>query len=155
MVICLFSKGTGDIRWNVVFTIEANFKTMNQTYKFSYYNFIVPVEEENVVLLYNSLMGGLYAVPKADYDILHTFMDNKMVSLSSIPEQLKSTFLKLIDARYIITSDVNEFEVYKLNYEHRRETITENGRFAVTITPSLNCNLACRYCFQTGLKPGC
>lgn len=125
---------------------------MEQTYKPSFYNFYIPIEDKNVVLLYNSLVGGLFELPISDYQTLSKVIDNFEITTDNVPKDLSSTFKKLIDSKYIIPSNTDEFQVYLHNYNQIRQRATERGRIAVTITPSLNCNLACRYCFQNGAK---
>lgn len=123
---------------------------MSETYKSSFYNFFVPIQERGIALIYNSLFGGLYEIPYDEYLYLSEFTDGRAVQTDNVPSSYRQTFDKLVDTHYFVNSDTDEFEIYRNNYMTRNGNKRKTGRFAVTITPSLNCNLACRYCFQNG-----
>lgn len=121
-------------------------------YKSSFYNFFIPIEKHKVALMYNSLFGGLFEFQENEGYYISDLIKQNTFNLVDIPFQYRQIVDKLIEANYFISSDVNEIEIYQKNYEVNRKNNIENGRFAITITPTLACNLACRYCFQNGAK---
>jgi uncharacterized protein len=123
-------------------------------YKPSYYNFIIPVEEKRIFLLYNSLNGGLYEFPEKQGDFIESLCKLRTpFYINDISKEYHDCVLKLIDSHYFIKENVNEFQIYKTIYNKIYDIlVSDKGRFSVTITPTLECNLACRYCFQDPSK---
>ncbi|MCC8173236.1 MAG: radical SAM protein [Odoribacter sp.] len=119
-------------------------------YKLSKYSFLIPIEEKNISLIYNTLYGGLYEAQEQETEYLKTIFEEKTVDESSVPKHLAHIIDNLVESNYLVKEDVDEYEIYKRNYLAHRGRNMKNGRFGITVTPTLACNLACRYCFQNG-----
>lgn len=118
------------------------------SYKSSFYNFLIPVEEKKEFLLYNSLTGGLSVLNKNKGAFFLKLFEKKEFELSQIDKSYIEFILDLIDSNYIIDSKTNENDiVFSSHNSHVRQQI-ESGNFTLTIVPIFKCNLSCRYCFQ-------
>ncbi|MGE5341898.1 MAG: radical SAM protein [Candidatus Omnitrophota bacterium] len=107
--------------------------------KVSRYNTFVYNEIDEVYLGYNAVSGGLYVFNEIQYreieKILKDPNDNKTIEI------LKK---KLIDAKFLIDEDFDEISFLKL--KNRTARFNSNG-LALVITPTLNCNFNCPYCY--------
>lgn len=94
--------------------------------KYSIFNTIV--QEDDSLLIYNSLSGALLRVPK-----------NKI-------NEYKELFYK---EGFLVEDNKEELLTYKYIYYKK---LFDNNRIDITIAPTTNCNLCCPYCFEEGHK---
>lgn len=110
--------------------------------KASRYTFLFSVDGEKR-LAYNALTNGLALVDEACADCLASFSEEKFVSL---PEE---TQRQLQRGGFVLPDELDERDVVRVRYRmHQYAT----GHIGLTIGPTLACNLACRYCFESSFK---
>ena len=126
---------------------------MSLLYKPSKYNFIIPVEEKKTVLLYNSLLGGLYELDENEGKTVEKLTGKNNFSIQDVPDEHRKLLETLIEKKYFSTVDFDEMQVIAKNYYRYRNGNFNQMPLTVTIVPTLSCNLACRYCFQNGAQP--
>lgn len=113
--------------------------------KESYYNFFHPLENGNVII-FNARNCALAEV-NDEYMGLFDKIRNKINVFS---KREKEMINELVEVGFVIDDSVNEIE--NLKYQHYKEKY--NREFmSVTIAPTMDCNLACKYCFEER-KPG-
>ena len=121
-------------------------------YKTSYYNFYVPVPENDCYLLYNSRTNGLTEMEsEVVRQLIHWSKLDKIPSkeLKCLsPDILDS----LIESSYVVNACVDEKELIHKRIVRQRRASYKNASFELTITPTLSCNMGCPYCFE-GPKP--
>lgn len=106
--------------------------------KKSYYNFIFPGEDGGTVL-YNSRTGAM-----AELDEEHTKQLEKL-SEQELEEQNPDFAKALLDNGFAVADEVSELDM--IRYDMLR-TRFGNRTLVLTITPTLNCNFGCKYCYE-------
>ncbi len=110
--------------------------------KKSSYNFFFPLED-NSVLAFNALRNGLAVIDNETAKQIQNLKDN------STPAFDPETLFELERGGFICPNDLQELELIKI----RRHTQQYAGNsLGLTICPTLDCNLHCRYCFETPYK---
>ena len=113
--------------------------------KESYYNFFHPLKNGNVII-FNAKNCALAEV-NDKYISLFDKIRNKSIFFS---EQEQEMLNELAEAGFVIDDPINKLA--NLKHLHYREKY--NREFmSVTIAPTMDCNLACKYCFEER-KPG-
>ncbi|MGE5341905.1 MAG: radical SAM protein [Candidatus Omnitrophota bacterium] len=107
--------------------------------KVSAYNYFVYDETDNIYLGYNGISGGLYVFTPTQYEEVNKILENP--DRQGSPEIVKE---KLVKGRFLITDDLNEIQLLKLRNNTARYSTTGLG---LVITPTLNCNFNCPYCY--------
>jgi uncharacterized protein len=103
----------------------------------SVYNFYIELNDKNYV--YNILSTSISQVNKNIYFALKN---------NNLEEIINSEYLTtLIDNNFIVNTDSNEYEEYFYFYNRTRFGISSTS-LTVTIIPTYNCNLACKYCYE-------
>src|ERR1035437_3850684 len=121
-------------------------------YKTSYYNFIIPVPEYKVYLLYNSLNNFLYEVDQVTGKIFNE-IENQEIS-SSVLNKLKAEDKEvLIKERFIVGREVDETAILHKLILKNQEKFQKKDLFSLTILPTNSCNMRCPYCFEGSAKP--
>jgi uncharacterized protein len=118
------------------------------------YNFLIPIEEKNEFLLYNSLTGGLLVLDKDNGDYMSRLVKRRNISQNDI--QCKDWIKELIDKEYIVREEINEYSKYRDLYYSRKEDLFYKKKSLITavIAPTSMCNMECSYCFEFN-KPSC
>ena len=106
--------------------------------KTSRYNFLVPLEDGRT-LAYNALSNGMCLIPGEVRELLEGWSEEGWECLS---EETRS---ELRRGGFVVAGELDERDVVRIRYRQ--------GQFgslsaALTIAPTLHCNLACRYCFE-------
>ncbi len=125
----------------------------NNEYKLSYFNFYIPVKETDEWLLYNSLYQKIFItrsnvgniLKQLDQDFDSNILNKKDLNLDKEIKQ------KLIDERFLIPVDSNEYEILQNRWTEIRKT--KSRRLFLVILPSNNCNMSCLYCFESDRNP--
>ncbi len=104
--------------------------------KQSRYNFFYKLNNGQF-LIYNALKNGLAVVEE---DIVEKIKN--VEKEENLDEELKK---ELIKGGFIIEDNFNEYAV--LTIRRHLQQYMSNG-IAMTIAPTINCNLACKYCFE-------
>ena len=115
--------------------------------KSSFYNVLVPVEEEREFLLYNIRSGGLEVLSDRDGQNLRRLMEDSEVEDLSGMESLTEY---LYQGGYLVDKSVNERQDYLNHYlnEKASSTTSEVGTIGLTIGTTITCNMGCPYCFE-------
>lgn len=106
--------------------------------KTSYYNLYA--ESSKGMICYNTITENICLMSPHVYDALNS--GNFSTINDSIIENLR-------ELNFIISSEINEFEILQEEYEDSLTT----KEFYLTLLPSLDCNVKCWYCFEK-LKRG-
>lgn len=110
--------------------------------KSSSYNFFYPLEESGNVLSYNALSNSLCIL---DHDVVQAIenLDEQPLSFTS------DLITELQTGRFILDDGFNEI----MYLRHRQQQNQyANQQMSLTIAPTINCNLACPYCFESHVK---
>lgn len=111
--------------------------------KFSNYNFFYQLNEENY-LAYNALKNGL-AVVKSD--IAEKLIEQDWYKLKTIEPNVLN---ELTRGGFLISEGFVEWDLIKTRF--RMSQFSQNG-MALTITPTTDCNLKCKYCYEPESGP--
>lgn len=123
-----------------------------EKYKFSRYCFLIPVDERRVSLLFNALVNGLFELGENESIFIKHLIETGAFTLAEIDTPFLPIIETLIQANYIVPHDIDDLDTYKKAYTRYRLNHLDGSNFNITITPTLACNLACRYCFQNGAE---
>jgi uncharacterized protein len=121
-------------------------------YKPSFYNFLIPVPEKSIFLIYNILYGGFYELTNEEGELLDKIDKMEYILLDDIPIKYHEFIRNMYDKKFFFKSDFDEDKEIITRYNYNRDNNYRKSPIAVTIMPTLSCNLACRYCFQNGAK---
>jgi uncharacterized protein len=105
----------------------------------SRYNLMVDLKDGGAVL-YNCLRGSLTSWEAEEVPDLR--------DLLARPEPVASSLIwpVLIEQGNVIPDDVDELEIVR---QRRRAGVTDPNRLDVIVLPTLQCNFACGYCYET------
>lgn len=104
--------------------------------KESKYNFFYSIED-NKYLAYNTFTNGLAVIYN---DVKDKIAEKKFDKIN------KNVLKELKKGGFIVSGDINELDLLKIRY---RRNQYRQDYFALTIAPTINCNMACKYCFET------
>lgn len=104
----------------------------------SVYNYYLAIDD-NASVIYNTLNRSFIEIDEDDY----ARMRDDLNSFS--PEEIKL----LLDNGFLVDDDCDESGFLSYQFERTRFS---NETFAITIAPTLNCNFACAYCYETPRK---
>lgn len=126
---------------------------MTILHKSSRFNFWIPIPEKNIALLYNTFAGSLYELTWEEYTFVLPIMERDEFDLSAIHSVYPQVADKLFEGKCIVPGDIDQKASYIEAYNSWHErNFTNSGEMVLTLTPTLACNLACRYCFQNGAE---
>lgn len=113
--------------------------------KVSRYN--IEIENENCILLYNTLSNKILPISFKDYASIETLLEY-LPEFQGIYPNLYNAFKK---SGFIINQEFDELAFIKL--ENKKRIYCHNN-YRITINPTLDCNLKCWYCSvnYTGAK---
>lgn len=117
-------------------------------YKKSNYNIEVDTLENNSILLFNTMsssFGILDLETKKVYDNIESINDQE--DINSLMENKE--FINMLNNGYIVPHDFNELDLLKLRRESGKYL---NKSLTLTIAPTLDCNMACPYCYEKRQK---
>lgn len=119
--------------------------------KTSFYNMIIPVQEKNVHLVYNTRSNSLLELEPSEAQLLYDW--RKAGVISSIDQKEHQHFISALwDNGIVVRHDLDEKEDIHQRIIREREWSFKKANFYITITPTLSCNMGCSYCFE-GEKP--
>lgn len=75
-----------------------------------------------------------------------------VIDLTQAPKILQEKLLAMHASRFLVEHDRDEFRVIAIKARARRFNVS-NG-ISLTIAPTLQCNMACVYCFEKGAQKG-
>lgn len=107
--------------------------------KLSNYNFLVEIEDGKT-LAYNALRNGLCMVNEEIKKVLQNFDEN---FYSKLDEDLKNELLR---GGFVVPDQLDEIHLIKVR--RNLQNYSTQG-IALTICPTLDCNLRCKYCYES------
>ncbi|HML88750.1 MAG TPA: SPASM domain-containing protein [Methylomusa anaerophila] len=110
----------------------------------SIYNFIWPAEQQDKVIVFNSMTTALIELDKDCAAVLNK--PGFALEELSFGDRLLVAGLK--EGGFVLDDEIDELQVLKFNYNRQKY---DPGRMGLTIAPTMLCNFACTYCFE---QPG-
>ncbi|MCD8562335.1 MAG: radical SAM protein [Bacilli bacterium] len=105
--------------------------------------FIIKVESENEILLYNTYNEALVIIEKKEYEDINSFLKGKCIlKEDKIYKQLKKL-------EFLIPSDLNEEENF---LKALKQEWADDRHMTLHILPTTACNFDCKYCYQSGIE---
>lgn len=97
--------------------------------------------DNNEIILFNTLSSGIASVSNNEFDILKS----EKLEGSTLDE-----FKALIDEGFLVPTDRNEYEYIKYNEFLFQQNFNDDKYLSYVIAPTTACNLRCKYCFESG-----
>lgn len=113
--------------------------------KTSRYNTIMKYND--ATLAFNAASGALAEV---DDDFINILTNIKDIDKDSLSSKNKELYDGMIDSNFIIEDDVDELQV--LEYRYNKAKYENPYIRALTIAPTVDCNFACPYCYESSKK---
>ena len=109
------------------------------TYKQSFYNVLVPVNELNEFLLFNTQSGGLEVLPE---DVGNVLQNSTEYSKELFNDE-SNFFEYLVREGYLVTTGLDEIDQNHQSYleSQRKQFEVETSRLVLTIGTTINCNM--------------
>lgn len=111
-------------------------------------NFVIHFERENLFFLYNTCTQSLFKINKLDYISIFNVIEKK----TNI-ENLSNELLTFLETHQCLDTANNQlahdFRV-KMEYRKRFESFSSKT-LSLVIAPTLACNFACPYCYESNL----
>lgn len=114
---------------------------MNRKYKKSQFNY--EGNTQNGYVIYNTLYNSLTRLSEEEYQIYSLLYED--AKNEQVADQLASQGLW-------VPSEVDELEQYNLYTDYANKYIS--NRPHITITPTMECNARCFYCYEDGVRCG-
>ena len=122
-------------------------------FKLSYYTFIIPVMEKGVYLAYNSFTNALLELEVYEGEKMLEWKKKGTISSSELDNEEKPFVTALLDSHFLIDEGVDEKEGLHHRISAQKERFWRGPTtIALTILPTVSCNMGCSYCFE-GKKP--
>jgi len=117
--------------------------------KTSRYNRFVRVPDEDRYLMFNGLTTALISLDTELFEKTQGVI-SAAIEGRHIPDDAETQDIHkmLVDGRFIVPGSVDELALLKVRYQVSRC----NDPLALTILPTLACNLACTYCYERPRK---
>lgn len=106
----------------------------------SRYNHFFPLEEEGRYLAYNALKNGLAVIDRSLYDSLHS------TRAGAVPAVATGVLEELTRGGFLVRDDLDEVQVVSVQ---RRLAQYGGHALGYTIVPTVACNMACVYCYES------
>lgn len=112
-------------------------------YKFSDYNYFIPMKSGNKVLVYNSISNAL---AKIDYDIYNCLAKgNEGLEKLETDNSKENVLDFLLKGNIILNKEDDELEFLKIKFNLAK---FGSKALSLTIVTTLDCNLKCVYCYE-------
>ncbi|MBB6499064.1 radical SAM/SPASM domain-containing protein [Pedobacter cryoconitis] len=116
-----------------------------QLFKSSPYNVLIPIDEREEFLIFNTLTGGIEILNSEEGKLLSELSCLKYFQKEVYPENLL-LLEHLISKEYIIDSEKNMIEIFEKNSTDHQ--FKNTGTIYLTIGTTISCNMGCSYCFE-------
>jgi len=116
-------------------------------YKKSDYNIEIETLDNGDILIYNSITGAFGKMNRSTKQLYDKIEDIDVENLEN--EEDKENTKTLLKNGYIILNTVNELDKLRVQSQIKRYS---SDTLVLTIAPTLDCNMACPYCFETKQK---
>jgi len=117
---------------------------MEDFMKVSKYNKIIRSGDKDVA--FNSATCALAEIDGRFWNIYNNI---ETLDIGSLNVSQKEIFNNMLASGYLVSDDVDELKILEYNYLSSK--FVENN-LALTIAPTLECNFACPYCYETPKK---
>ena len=122
-------------------------------FKLSYYTFIIPVMEKRVYLAYNSFTNALLELEIYEGEKMLEWKKKDSISSLELNSEEQSFITALLDSRFLVDEGIDEKERLHRRISAQKERLWRGPTaMALTILPTISCNMGCSYCFE-GHKP--
>ncbi len=114
---------------------------MKSKYKKSHFNYETLSDSGNGYIIYNTVYNTLVRLTKEEYEQYKTlfFTDNILED-------------ELYQQGLLMEETINELKIYNLYTELAMKY--REGTLSITVTPSMECNARCFYCYEEGVRAG-
>lgn len=112
---------------------------MKKRYKKSQYNYVC--KTQTGYLIYNTLYNSLSRLSEDEYEY---YMSGKLKN--------KEVLQSFLEQGIFVDGNIDELERYNLYSRYAREYI--ELRPNITVTPTMECNARCFYCYEEGVRCG-
>ncbi|HRJ94744.1 TIGR04463 family radical SAM/SPASM RiPP maturase [uncultured Thiothrix sp.] len=103
---------------------------------------IVTESDDGRLVIYNSISHILAVLDPKETAFYHTLLEKKQEGLSASEVGILDCFLV---NNFIVPADIDEVKLLESVYQASRNSPES---VILTITPTLNCNFSCHYCYQ-------
>lgn len=110
--------------------------------------FVIIFEREDSCFLYNTGTQSFFRISNADYQQIASVI-NKEKEIDELPDNL----LAFLQNNHCIDNDNEQLSIdlrVKMEYKKRMESFS-NRTLSLVIAPTLACNFACPYCYESNL----
>lgn len=114
-------------------------------FKASNYNKILTLNNGKKIA-FNSISCALAEVDNEFIDILEKI---KTIEYDNLADKDKELINSMLEGNYIIDNSVDELKMIKYNHLSAKFS---SGVLSLTIAPTIDCNFACPYCYETPKK---
>lgn len=104
--------------------------------KLSKFNIIMPIENKNKYILFNTLSGSTFLLDKKDKDLVES------CEILEIDNELRKN---MIEKRVIVDDNIDENKYFKYFREKSKYT---GNTLSLTLLLTWACNLRCVYCYE-------
>lgn len=112
-------------------------------YKKSKFNIEINKLDDGKILIFNSLTYA-FGIMDLETQIIYKKIESFIIGSTLKPKE-KNEIETLLRQGYIVPEELDEIKILKLRSQSQRYL---NKELALTIAPTLNCNMACPYCFE-------
>ena len=122
-------------------------------FKLSYYTFIIPITEKGMYLAYNSYTNSLLELEVHEGEKMLEWKKKDAIPPSELDSEEKRFVTALLDNHFLVDEGIDEKERLHHRISSQKERFWEEpATMALTILPTISCNMGCSYCFE-GHKP--
>lgn len=112
-------------------------------YKKSKFNLEIDQLENEKILLFNTRTTALGIMDKKTQIIYDSIEEKSDMEIETLKEN--QDFQPLFEYGYVIPDNMDELKLLKI---HSQNDKYNKNTFTLTIAPTLDCNMACPYCFE-------
>ncbi|MGE5355623.1 MAG: radical SAM protein [Deltaproteobacteria bacterium] len=113
--------------------------------KSSFYNLFINSEDQNSIVLFNTLYGSMTSFTTQEIDIVREMLDNP----NKYFDENKIIYETLISQKFLIEDNFDEMGIIK---NRKLKGIADKNRLDVIIMPTQDCNFNCIYCYEEHKK---
>jgi uncharacterized protein len=108
----------------------------------SFYNIFVDNQQTNQTIIFNALYGGLTIWEAGEMEAVRHILSNPTLE-DGTDASIRQV---LINQKNLINDDVDEIAIIR---NRKKCGIEDKNRLDLVIMPTLDCNFACVYCYET------